>query len=142
MEWFCSQKNVCSQFNIFALNVNRILGFKFVHEVCFIKLNKQRKIYKNSSFASHHLCSVQLHVHCAMPRGKKGEQKVPILKKAIGLCPSRSYYCICIHLPPQQLYQRSEQGAEGKNPSSGHLKSASSADSQTKGMGSSQEQPW
>ena len=29
---------------------------------------------------------------CAMPRAKKGLQKVPILNKTIGLCPSRSYY--------------------------------------------------
>ena len=29
---------------------------------------------------------------CAMPRAKKGQQKVPILKKTTGLCPSRSYY--------------------------------------------------
>ena len=28
----------------------------------------------------------------AMSRAKKGQQKVPILKKTIGLCPSRSYY--------------------------------------------------
>ena len=29
---------------------------------------------------------------CAMRRAKKGQQKVPILKKTTGLCPSRSYY--------------------------------------------------
>ena len=29
---------------------------------------------------------------CAMPRAKKGQQKVPILKKTTGLCLSRSYY--------------------------------------------------
>ena len=30
----------------------------------------------------------------AMPGAKKGQQKVPILKKTTGLCPSRSYYSI------------------------------------------------
>ena len=29
-----------------------------------------------------------------MPRTKKGEQTAPILKKTIGLCPSRSYYSV------------------------------------------------
>ena len=39
-----------------------------------------------------------IHMHCicacAMPRTKKGEQTAPILKKTIGLCPSRSYYSV------------------------------------------------
>ena len=32
---------------------------------------------------------------CAMPRAQKGQQKVPILKKTTGLCPSRSYGTDC-----------------------------------------------
>ena len=32
------------------------------------------------------------HVLWAMPKGRTGQQKVPILKKATGLCISRSYY--------------------------------------------------
>ena len=35
---------------------------------------------------------------CAMPRAKKDQQKVPILKKTTVLCPSRSYYSMgCIY---------------------------------------------
>ena len=31
---------------------------------------------------------------CAVPRAKNGQQKVPILKKRTGLCPSRSHYYV------------------------------------------------
>ena len=32
----------------------------------------------------------------AMPRAKKGQQNVPILKKTTGLCPSGSYYAMIL----------------------------------------------
>ena len=41
-----------------------------------------------------------------MPRANKGQQKVPILKKTTGLCPSRSYYPYV----PQVIEERSFHG--------------------------------
>ena len=73
-----------------------MIEFKFVHEVCIMKLNKQIKI--NST--DHHteqtiiLVYAMVHVHCAMPWAKKRPAKV--LKKTIMLCPPKSYYSICV----------------------------------------------
>ena len=47
------------------------------------------------------------HVHCAMPRAKKGQPK-----KTRGLCPSRSYYSIVIPMVVSALplYVNAERG--------------------------------
>ena len=35
---------------------------------------------------------IYAHVHCAMPRAKKGQQKITALMKSTVLCPCRCYY--------------------------------------------------
>ena len=45
-----------------------------------------------------------------MPRAKKGQQKVPILKKTTGHCPSKSYYSIvCLYTLSQYSSTKSNK---------------------------------
>ena len=46
-----------------------------------------------------------------MPRANKGQQKVPILKKTTGLCPSRSYYLMAQPLQTSLNHQKSSGSA-------------------------------
>ena len=67
----------------------KIIEFKFVPEVLYYNL-KQTKTNLPKYF---HLSSLTLNLKpCAIPRVKKGQQKVKILNKTIGFCPSRSDY--------------------------------------------------
>ena len=70
----------------FSLVKKKIVEFEFVHyKVKQTKTNLQKKcpplLLKPTD-----MCA------CAMPRAKKGQQKVPILKKTIVICLSWSYY--------------------------------------------------
>ena len=69
----------------------------FVHEVCILKYKTNKEIQTNKETQKYfHPSSlnqlIYAHVHCALSRAKKGQQKVPTLKKTTGLCPSRCYY--------------------------------------------------
>ena len=72
-------------FLVFSLNKIEFKIMKFVLE------RKTNKDKSTKIFPPIRLQPTEIHA-CAMPRAKKDQKKVPILKKTTGLCPSRSYY--------------------------------------------------
>ena len=69
------------------LNLTKLLNLSFFMKFVLYSKNK-KNLQKLHHFSSHH----DIYAHVQYRKPKKGQQKVPILKKTTVLCPSRSYY--------------------------------------------------
>ena len=81
-------------FNFFtSLNSRKFIKFLFYYKVKQTKTN----VYRNTEIVSH-LLLTHLLMRMCNAESQKGQQKVQILKRRQGLCPSRSYHSIWLYL--------------------------------------------
>ena len=85
-------KNLYSQLIIFGLIINIIECKFFMKFVLKIKTNKDKS---TEIFLPLHLKPTNMRT--CMPRARRGQQKVQILKKSTMLCPSKNYYSKSVH---------------------------------------------
>ena len=89
---------------LFCFQFQKILEFKVVHEVCMIKVNKQRQIFRNTFTPPPFKPPYSIYIYVcvrAMPRHKIDEKKVPIFKKTTVNLRLLLLFCHCIlHTTP------------------------------------------